>query len=63
MKRAFKIPTVREEDYFKKEVEVWAESMKDFDVYHFTSLLVYQTFFVPVINGNLLSNFVKVNMN
>lgn len=68
MRRAFKIPTVRDEDFFYKNVECYAESLScddpyDLDIYHLILLEVHQTFCLPVIRGNPMSHFVKVNAN
>lgn len=65
MRRAFKIPTVRDEDFFSKKVECYARSLKDWEFmrYHIISMEVHQTFCLPCITGRPMDNFVKVNMN
>ena len=68
MKRAFKIPTIRKDNYFKRSVECYAESLEyddpyDLEIYHFISDCVYQKFCLPCMKGNPLDIYVEANAN
>ena len=68
MKRAFKIPTIRKDNYFKRSVEFYAESFEydhimDLEIYHLTGDCVYQKFCLPCMKGNPLDIYVEANAN